>query len=509
MNQITKANFDVCVIGGGINGAGIARDVAGRGLSTLLLEKGDLGNATSSSSSKMIHGGLRYLEHYEFGLVRKALKERNVLLAMAPHIVRPMRFFLPHEPYLRPAWLIRMGLFLYDFLAVRDDRLKASGASSLNNTVHKNLLSGSYKKIFFYSDCSVDDSRLVVLNAVDAVKKGAHVRPRHECISATRKGGRWLLVVQNNVNDTQYCVTAKMLVNAGGPWVRSILDKNDLADSKTLKVRLVKGSHLIVPKMYEGDHGYLLQQPDKRVIFVWPYEGKYSLIGTTEELHDGDPKDATISTAETDYLCAAINRSFKQSLSPDDVLWSYSGVRPLLEDGEESASAVTRDYRLELENDDAPLLSVFGGKITTYRRLAENAVEKIVDTLNFNDKKGKWTHKEPLPGGNILEKDFPAFVSAQKKRYPWVPDTMLERYALSYGTRMKNILQYGESLVGLGVCYGDDVYEKEILYMIKTEMAMTMEDILWRRSKLGLHLSDDVIAHIAADLPRLLKEAGV
>lgn len=503
MNQKIKANFDVCVIGGGINGAGIARDLSGRGVSTLLLEKDDLGNATSSSSSKMIHGGLRYLEYYEFGLVRKALKERNVLLNIAPHIVRPMRFILPHEPYLRPAWLIRMGLFLYDFLALRHVSLKRSGGVRLGN---ESILKATYKNAFSYADCWVDDARLVVLNAVDAVKRGAHVRPRHECVSAIRKGGVWLVHVRDNITGTEYCVTSKLLVNAAGPWVRSVLDDNNLSDLKTLTVRLVKGSHIIVPKIYDGDHGYLLQQPDKRVVFVWPYEGRYSLIGTTEELHEGDPKEARISQAEMDYLCVAMNRSFEKSLSVDDILWSYSGVRPLLEDGEESASAVTRDYRLELDDNGAPLLSVFGGKITTYRRLAEKATAMIVESLDVNDKKGSWTHKEPLPGGNILEKDFAAFCLAQKKRYPWVPETLLTRYARSYGTSMRQILQHGDSLIGLGKHYGDDVYEKEISYMIKTEMAMTMEDLLWRRSKLGLHLSEETIVNIKSDFPRLMKE---
>ena len=501
-----RANFDICVIGGGINGVGIARDAAGRGLSTVLLEKGDLGNATSPMSSKMIHGGLRYLEYYEFGLVRSSLKERNVLLRIAPHIIKPMRFILPHEPYLRPAWLIRMGLFFYDFLAVRHKSLKRSTGFKIKKTVHENLLNDSYKTAFSYADCWVEDSRLVVLNAMDAAKKGAHIRSYNECVSAVRKGGRWLVTVQDHITGSEYCITTKMLVNAAGPWVRSVLDDNKLSDDKTLNVRLVKGSHIIVDKLYEGGHAYLLQQPDGRVVFVWPYEGKYSLVGTTEEQYDGDPKEAIISNAEIDYLCASVNRSFKKTISGGSIVWSYSGVRPLLDDGEEKTSAVTRDYKLVVEDEGAPLLSVFGGKITTYRKLAEKAVAKIFDVLDVEDKKGRWTHKEPLPGGNVFNGDFDAFLDAQRKKYRWVPTDMLMRLARSYGTNMDQILQHGESLVGLGHHYGDGLYEREVAYMIKQEMARSSEDILWRRSKLGVHVSELTQKNLEEALPRLLQE---
>lgn len=501
-----RANFDICIIGGGVNGAGIARDAVGRGLSTLLLEKGDLANATSSMSSKMIHGGLRYLEYYEFGLVRSALKERNVLLNIAPHIVSPMRFIMPHEPYLRPAWLIRIGLLMYDFLAIRHKRLKRSFGFKLKDSVYTQALGGQYTKAFSYSDCWVDDSRLVVLNAVDAAKRGAHIRPHHECVSAVRKGGRWLVTVRDNLTNTEYCVTTKMVVNAAGPWVRKVLDHNQLADEETLNVRLVKGSHIIVDKFYEGDHGYLLQQPDGRVIFLWPYEGRYTLIGTTEEAHEGDPKEATISGAEIDYLCAAVNRSFRQSVGPDDIKWSYSGVRPLLDDGADDAKAVTRDYKLELDDEGAPLLSIFGGKLTTYRALSEKAVAKIFDALGLEDDKGAWTHKAPLPGGQMPQRDFDQFIVSQSKKFPWVPDDLLLRYAKAYGTNMDQILQHGDSLLGLGVHYGEGVYEKELVYMIKQEMARGLEDILWRRSKLGVHIGEETQQNIANDLPRLFAE---
>ena len=504
--QKSKANFDVCVIGGGINGAGIARDIAGRGVSTLLLEKGDFGNATSSASSKMIHGGLRYLEHYEFGLVRSALKERNVLLKIAPHLVSPMRFVLPHEPYLRPAWMIRLGLFFYDFLARRHKRLKRSGGFSLKK---ENPLHDKYRRAFSYYDCMADDARLVIANVMDAKKQGAHVRPYHECLSIERKGGLWLLHIRDSLRDTEYCVTAKMVVNASGPWVRSVLDQNNLAGEKTLHVRMVKGSHIIVPKLYEGDHGYLLQQPDGRVIFLWPYQGKYTLVGTTEEAHASDPKAARISDTEIDYLCAAVNRSFKNPVSPHDILWSYSGVRPLLEDGEENASAVTRDYKFELNEEGAPLLSIFGGKLTTYRVLSEKAGNKIMSALGIDDPKGRWTHKSPLPGGAFLHKDMASFIAQQKKRYPWVPQEMLHRYAHAYGTNMDQILQHGDTLVGLGKHYGDGVYEMEILYMIKQEVANTLEDVLWRRSKLGLHISQETHDALAGDFPRLWGEVRV
>ncbi len=509
MNKVTQAYFDLCIIGGGINGVGIARDVAGRGLSTVLLETGDLGHATSSMSSKMIHGGLRYLEHYEFSLVRKALKERNVLLTAAPHIIRPLRLIVPHEPYLRPAWLIRLGLLLYDFLAVRHRKLKRSFGFRLKDTPHENILKSSYKKAFSYADCWVEDSRLVVLTAMDAVKKGAHIRPRHECLSAVRKGGRWLITVQDHVTGQSYCITAKMLVNAAGPWVKTFLDQNNLTTSHTPDIRLVKGSHIIVDRLYTGDHAYLLQQPDKRVVFVFPYEGKYSLIGTTEELHESDPKEAKISNAEIDYLCAAVNRSFQRTIDPDDILWSYSGVRPLLEDGEDNTSAVTRDYKIVVEEGRAPLLSVFGGKITTYRKLAEKATSQIFHALGKEDLKGQWTHTQPLPGGALPQKDFDLFLEDQAQRRPWVPMALLTRYAHSYGTNMDKILHHGDSLVGLGRHYGDHVYEKEMAYMINHEMALTLEDILWRRSKLGLHITADTEKNIEEDLPRLLQEKPI
>ncbi len=469
---MTTPDYDLCIIGGGINGAGIARDAAGRGLSVLLVEKGDLAGATSSASTKLIHGGLRYLEHFEFGLVRDSLKEREVLLNIAPHIIHPMEFILPHEPHLRPAWLIRLGLFLYDHLG---GRKKLPGSKGVN--LKNSALNEKYTKGFSYADCQVDDSRLVILNAIDAAEKGATILTQTECtkISPDEKG--WTIHLKN-----EQPRTARMIVNAAGPWVKTVLNNSDIGED-TPGIRLVKGSHIIVPRFLEGEEAYILQQPDKRIIFAIPYEQDFTLIGTTDIEYTDDPSHPEIEQQETNYLCAAINRSFKHKIKPNDVVWSYSGVRPLLDDGDESASSVTRDYKLILDKSHGPpLLSVFGGKITTYRHLAEEAVDQLTD-------KKKWTERAPLPGGNI--KNFEDFIEDKTKQYSHLPESLIQRYARAYGTRMDKFIKKD-----MGENFGDDIFEAEIRYLIDHEWAQSSEDILWRRSKLGLHVTPETIQNL-------------
>lgn len=397
MNQ---AEYDLCVIGGGINGAGIARDAAGRGLSVLLVEAQDLAGATSSASTKLIHGGLRYLEHFEFRLVHDALKERETLLSMAPHIIRPMRFIMPHNPDLRPVWMIRLGLFLYDHLAGRKKLARSKGLNLHKDPVGAPLRS-NYMQGFSYADCWVEDARLVVLNAKDAEERGATILTRTACTNLETTGdGQWAVHLQDIRTRRPYCIKARQVVNAAGPWVRGFLDNSGLAQEDTPDVRLVKGSHIVVRRFFEGDHAYILQQPDKRIVFAIPYEKHYTLIGTTDVDYEGDPSNPVISDEETAYLCDAVNRYFKTPVVPGDVIWSYSGVRPLIKDGHEDASSVTRDYKLVREDRfGPPLLSVFGGKITTYRVLAEEAVDMITDNP-------AWTKGAPLPGGDIENGDI-------------------------------------------------------------------------------------------------------
>lgn len=472
---MNKPDYDLCVIGGGINGAGIARDAAGRGLSVLLVEQGDLAGATSSASTKLIHGGLRYLEYLEFGLVRHALQEREVLLNLAPHIIWPLEFILPHDPALRPAWMIRLGLTFYDYLGKRQ-RLRASKRADMRG----GPLSDKYREGFSYADCWVDDSRLVVLNAMSAAECGATILPRTRCekLQPDRKNRCWTIHLENAAP-----VTARMVVNAAGPWVRQLLEKSSLADSAVPRVRLVKGSHIIVSRMYEGDQAYILQQPDRRIIFTIPYEEKYTLIGTTEVEFDGNPYEAVASPQEIEYLCAAVNRSFKKNIRPADVLWTYSGVRPLLDDGDSKATAVTRDYKLIFDDHHgAPLLSVFGGKITTYRHLAEEAVDHLTGMEG-------WTAGKVLPGGNIP--DFDKFVEEKVRQYADFPPALIRRYARAYGTRMDKFLSGN-----LGIDFGGGLFEAEVRYLIENEWARTAEDILWRRSKLGLHVPPETADHL-------------
>ncbi|PZQ46959.1 MAG: glycerol-3-phosphate dehydrogenase, partial [Micavibrio aeruginosavorus] len=429
-----KPDYDLCVIGGGINGAGIAREAAGRGLSVLMVEARDLAQGTSSASTKLIHGGLRYLEMGEFRLVRESLREREVLLRVAPHIIRPLEFVLPHTSGLRPKWMISLGLYLYDHLAGRK-KLSKSSSVSLHDSLLGEPLQGSYRDGFKYADCWADDSRLVALNVLDAKLRGADILTRTACMQISMMHGTdfWYVSLKDAYSGDEFQISAKMVVNAAGPWVRGILEASNLARSGTPNVRLVKGSHMIVPQLYEGEQAYILQQPDKRIVFVIPYERQYSLIGTTDEAFEGDAGAPVISDGEKEYLCAAVNRYFERQITPSDAPWTYSGVRALFDDGEGENRKITRDYKLYLDPSlPAPLLSVFGGKLTTYRTLARHAVDKITGSRHNSG----WTEKAPLPGGDIPDADFETFLKKQKKVFCFLPEEVVHRYARSYGTRI-------------------------------------------------------------------------
>ncbi|MEA3534574.1 glycerol-3-phosphate dehydrogenase [Rhizobium sp. CC-YZS058] len=484
MNDITEV--DLVVIGGGINGAGIARDAAGRGLSVILCEKGDLAEGTSSRSGKLVHGGLRYLEYYEFRLVREALIEREVLLNSASHIIWPMRFVLPHSPDDRPAWLVRLGLFLYDHLGGRK-RLPGTRQLDLRRAPEGAPILDQYTKGFEYSDCWVDDARLVVLNAVDAAERGATVLTRTACTSARRENGGWRVDLRDMRDGSVRTVRAKVVVNAAGPWVNDIVNRVAGSNSRR-NVRLVKGSHIIVPKFWEGQQAYLVQNHDKRVIFINPYEGDKALIGTTDIPYEGMPEDVTADEAEIAYLMAAVNRYFKEKLRRSDVIESFSGVRPLFDDGQGNPSAVTRDYVFDLdETGGAPLLNVFGGKITTFRKLSEHALQKIAGF--FPQMKGDWTRGATLPGGEIPDADYVRFAEEMRVRYPWMPRALLSHYGRLYGARLTRIVGDATALEGLGRHFGGNLYEAEVRYLVEHEWAETAEDVFWRRTKEGLRMT--------------------
>ncbi|HVJ53387.1 MAG TPA: glycerol-3-phosphate dehydrogenase [Aliidongia sp.] len=475
------ADHDLLIVGGGINGAGIARDAAGRGHRVLLCEQGDLAQATSSASTKLIHGGLRYLEYYEFRLVREALIERERLLAIAPHIIWPLRFILPHEAHLRPAWMIRLGLFLYDHLGGRR-RLPASEGVSLAG----GPLKPEFRRGFAYSDCWVEDSRLVALNAVDARRHGAEILTRTRLAEAARRDGVWTASLEDVETGARRSVTARILVNAAGPWVAETLGRR-LGLNSAKHVRLIKGSHIIVPRLYEGEHAYMLQNPDRRIIFTIPYEQRFTLIGTTDLPFEGDPAKVAISAEEIDYLCGSVARYFTRPCKPADMVWSYAGVRPLYDDAAENASAVTRDYVLDLDAPagEAPLLSVFGGKITTYRRLAEHALEKLGPHLQGGK---SWTAGEALPGGDLPDLDFERFLAGLMARRPFLPAALARRLARAYGTRVEALVGEARALADLGQDFGGGLTRAEVDYLVAEEWARSAEDILWRRSKLGLHV---------------------
>jgi glycerol-3-phosphate dehydrogenase len=493
-----RIDCDLLVVGGGINGAGIARDASGRGLRVVLCEKDDLAQHTSSASSKLIHGGLRYLEQYHFGLVRKALAEREVLLKSGPHIMRPLRFVMPQLARggrglgQRPAWLVRTGLFLYDHLA-RRDFLPASSALSLHDHPAGAVLQPQFTRAFAYSDAWVDDARLVVLAAIDARDRGAAILTRTRCMHLVREPQRWTATLQSQGEET--LVHARCLVNAAGPWAASFLSTatGTPAPEPARALRLVKGSHIVVPRLFGHDNAYLLQQPDGRVVFAIPYEGAFTLVGTTDVDFQGDLDRVTISETETDYLCEALNRAFAQHTRPRDVVWSYAGVRPLI-GGEGSASDASRDYRLETDRDGAPLLSVFGGKVTTFRKLAEQAVDWIAPALGR--RVPGWTDRACLPGGDLFGRqpsaravlDFEAWTRTRQQQYAGLPPELVARFARAYGTRLGAMLGHCRSRADLGEEIVPGLFEVEADWLVKQEWAQTADDILWRRTKLGLHL---------------------
>lgn len=480
-SQHTSVPYDICIIGGGINGVGIARDAAGRGLRVLVCEQHDLASATSSASSKLIHGGLRYLEHYEFRLVREALSERETLLNIAPHLVQPLRFVLPHEPHLRPAWMIRCGLFLYDHLAKRSARLPGSQAVSLSrDNDYGQALMSQFTKGFIYSDCQVDDSRLVVLNAMSARQHGATILTRSRCTSINHDGKTWSVTIEQD-NGVSQVVEAKILINAAGPWVAGV-EKLIHPQEPSNKLRLVKGSHIVVPKFYPGEHAYILQNKDKRIVFATPYRDDFAMIGTTDVDYTGDPAQVAIGEDEIDYLLTLINAYFAKPLTRADVISSWSGVRPLYNDNTGSASAVTRDYVFDLSGGNGqqpPLLSIYGGKITTYRRLAEHALEKLTP---FTNKSKAWTATQSLPGGTIDSAD--SYAAQLIQQYGWIHQELALRYAKAYGNLANAFLS--ANINEMGQHFGHGLYASEVNWQIEQEWALTAEDILWRRTCLGL-----------------------
>lgn len=476
---------DLIVIGGGINGAGIAADAAGRGLSVLLLEARDLACATSSASSKLIHGGLRYLEHYEFRLVSEALAEREVLLRLAPHIATPLRFRLPHQPHLRPAWMIRAGLFLYDHLGKRTS-LPASHGLKFGP---QSVLKPSLTRGFEYSDCWVDDARLVVLNALEVVERGGEVRTRTRVTRAWREEGIWVVEAHDETTGETLTWRAKGLVNATGPWVKQFYDQG-LQLKSPRGIRLIKGSHIVVPKVHDEPQAYILQNEDNRIVFVIPWLGEFSIIGTTDVEYHGDPRSVHIDDNEVGYLLKVYNDHFKKPLSREDIVWTYSGVRPLCDDESDSPQAVTRDYTLEVADvgGKAPLLSVFGGKLTTYRKLAEHALEKLAHY--YPGVGGAWTKNGILPGGD-MGTDRDSYAQTLSRSHSWLPEELAMRYAHTYGSLAEVLLDNRHSLEDMGEAFGHGLYEAELAYLVKHEWVKELDDAIWRRTKLGMWLSEE------------------
>ncbi len=523
---VAHLQCDLLVIGGGINGVGIARDAAGRGLKVILCEKDDLAAHTSSASSKLIHGGLRYLEYYEFSLVRKALQEREDLMRIAPHIIRPLRFVMPYVTGLRPRWLLRCGLFLYDHLAQRD-LLPGTLSCRLHECEVGESLRTALRYGFMYSDAWVDDARLVVLNAMDAQQRGAQILTRTRCAELVAHDGRWRAQLRQQATGlgrssgnlgaqaeaehqtTRIEVDAACVINASGAWVAEWHAKLT-AGANAQKIRLVKGSHIVVKSLFAHPNAYIFQHPDGRIVFAIPYEKNYTLIGTTDLEFTGTPDQfkAQISTEEIAYLCHLSNQYFMQQITPQDVLWSYAGVRPLVDDGKTDSKSVTRDYRLELDLSQAPILHVFGGKITTYRRLAEDAMSLIAKPLSLTGK--AWTKTALLPGGalfsehvsndNVLRRD--AFIETCCAQYAWIAPTLVRRLAATYGSQLHKILEGCKVLADLGEQVLPELYACEIRYVMASEFARTAQDILWRRTKLGLHMPNDAEQILDAWLAR-------
>ncbi len=531
MSEADKSVYDVFVIGGGINGCGIARDAAGRGLSVALAEMNDLASATSSASTKLFHGGLRYLEYFEVRLVRHALAERETLLRAMPHISWPMRFVLPYHPEMRfegstptsrilntvmpwmkgrrPAWLIRFGLFLYDSLGGRKI-LPATTTLSLSGTAEGAPIEDRFQKAYEYSDCWIEDSRLVVLNARDAENRGADIMVRTKVVSASRVGEVWEIVTEDTLSGEQKTQSAKLLVNAGGPWVGDIIQQKVRINSSE-GVRLVRGSHIVTKRLYDHDKCYFFQGTDGRIIFAIPYETDFTLIGTTDAEHADPDKRPECSVEERDYLINFVNQYLKKDIKADDVVWSYSGVRPLYDDGASSATAATRDYTLKVDDTGgAPILNVFGGKITTYRKLAEDAMEKIVPF--FAGTSGHWTAGVPLPGGDFAVGGFDTLVTRLLEDYPFLSDFWARRLVRAYGTDSWNVLGDVADEAGLGRSFGATLTEREVRWLMTREYARTAEDVVWRRNKLGLRLNDDEVADLDAfmrsEWPSLQPEAA-
>lgn len=482
---------DLIVIGGGINGAGIAADAAGRGLSVLMLEARDLACATSSASSKLIHGGLRYLEHYEFRLVSEALAEREVLLKMAPHITFPLRFRLPHRPHLRPAWMIRIGLFLYDHLGKRTSLPGSQGFRlGPESVLKKEIMRG-----FEYSDCWVDDARLVLANAQMIVRKGGEVRTRTQVTSAKRKNGLWVVEAQDIDTGEKFRWQARGLANATGPWVKAFFDEG-LHLRSPYGIRLIKGSHIVVPRVHTEKQAYILQNEDKRIVFVIPWLGEFSIIGTTDVEYHGDPQKVSIDDKEIDYLLDVYNAHFKKPLSRNDIVWTYSGVRPLCDDESDSPQAITRDYTLDIEDENGkvPLLSVFGGKLTTYRKLAEHALDKL--TPYYPNIGPAWTKSAVLPGGDIggSRDDYAAKL---RRQFPFLSESLAHHYACTYGSRSEQLLASTTSIADLGENFGHEFYEAELKYLVCHEWVYTLDDAIWRRTKLGMWLNVEQQARVS------------
>lgn len=484
--------FDLAIVGGGINGCGIARDAAGRGLSVYLCEQDDLGGGTSSASTKLIHGGLRYLEYFKFRLVRESLAEREILLRLAPHIVQPLRFVLPHQRGQRPAWQIRLGLFLYDHIGGRR-LLPGTSQVALAGDPAGGPLKPDYLSAFEYSDCSVDDARLVVLNAMDAADRGAIIHTRTRCVSAERAGALWRVTCEHTATGMREVIEARALVNAAGPWVGEVV--GNIQGAAPAKVRLVKGSHIVVPRLFEHERAYLFQNPDGRVLFAIPFHDDFTLLGTTDTDFMGDPAAVHADAKDIAYICAAANVYFKRPVSPSDVVWSYAGVRPLYDDGAAKAQEATRDYVLNVDaaRDSAALVSIFGGKITTYRRLAEAVLERLRPALPMS---GSWTKEAPLPGGDLPPNGAAALVAELQAAHPFLAPEHVRRVVGAYGTRARLLLRTVRVEADLGRCFGANLHAVELKYLMTHEWAETAEDVLWRRSKLGLRIAPIEAAEI-------------
>ncbi|HLI98814.1 MAG TPA: glycerol-3-phosphate dehydrogenase [Bradyrhizobium sp.] len=490
--------FDLAIIGGGINGCGIARDAAGRGNSVFLCEMNDLASGTSSWSTKLVHGGLRYLEYYEFRLVREALIEREILWKIAPHIIRPLRFVLPHHDGLRPAWLLRLGLFLYDYIGGRHLLPPTRSVDLKRDEVGGPLAANRYRQGFEYSDCFVDDARLVVLTARDAADRGAEIRTRARAVEIRQQDGIWLVTMENAFTRAREIVRARVLINAGGPWVEDVLALGSGVKARA-KVRLVQGSHIVVRKLYEHDRAYMFQNADGRIVFVIPYQDDFTLIGTTDRDYHGDPSKVKASDEEIGYLCDSVSEYLARPVRREDIIWTYAGVRPLYDDGASEAKAATREYVFELDTPGgAPLLSIYGGKITTHRRLAEEALEQLATYLHGATAREGWTARSPLPGGDIAVSAVADLSSELVRRYPFLGPAHANRLAHAYGTRAVKWLGEAKSAEDLGRWFGAGLTEAEINYLMSSEWACTAEDVIWRRSKLGLRLTSSEIADLDA-----------